>query len=115
MSVRCKCRRKKKDFLCKEVKGGKKLECDDICQQEKERKKKSEEEKEKLKKEEELKKQQVELEEYERKTKGRKRRQQKGDQEVQETPSFLQRNSKILFVSVTVAVLAVFAFYLLSQ
>lgn len=40
VSVRCKCRRKKKDFLCKEVKGGKKLECDDICQQEKERKKK---------------------------------------------------------------------------
>lgn len=29
--VCCKCRRKKKDFLCKEVKGGKKLECDDIC------------------------------------------------------------------------------------
>lgn len=115
VSVRCKCRRKKKDFLCKEVKGGKKLDCDDICQQEKERKKKTEEEKEKLKKEEELKKQQAELEEYERKTKGRKRRQQKGDQEVQETPSFLQRNSKILFVSVTVAVLAVFAFYLLSQ
>ena len=55
------------------------------------------------------------MEEYERKMKGRKRRPQKGGEEVEEAPSFLQRNRRLLVASLTVAVLAVFAYYLLSQ
>lgn len=61
-----------------------------------------------------MKKQEAELQEYERKMKGRKRRPQKEEQEV-ENPSFLQKNKKLLFVSITVVILAVFAFSLLSQ
>jgi hypothetical protein len=61
-----------------------------------------------------MKKQQAELEEYERKMKGRKRRPQKEAKE-EENLSFVQKNKKLLFISITVAILAVFAFYLLSQ
>lgn len=61
-----------------------------------------------------MKKQQAELQEYERKMKGRKRRPHKEEKE-EEKPSFLQKNKKLLFISVTVAILAVFAFSLLSQ
>ncbi|KAJ8298481.1 hypothetical protein KUTeg_025012 [Tegillarca granosa] len=77
VTLRCKCRRRKKEAICKEVpENHKKLECDEICKQEIDKKKKIEEEKNRQLKEEELKKQQAELEEFERK-KGRKRRQRR--------------------------------------
>lgn len=111
VTLRCKCRRRKKEAICKEVpENHKKLECDEICKQEIDKKKKIEEEKNRQLKEEELKKQQAELEEFERK-KGRKRRQRR-QHDVQEEESFITRHKKLLILSVVIVVLAVFAFYL---
>jgi len=40
MTLRCKCRRRKQDIICKDVADRHtKLECDDVCQKEKDKKK----------------------------------------------------------------------------
>ncbi|KAL3881056.1 hypothetical protein ACJMK2_033252 [Sinanodonta woodiana] len=114
VNVRCSCRRRKREFQCRDVQTGKaKLECDDICIKENEKKKQKEEEMERHKKEEELKKQQAELEEFERKMKGKRRKQRK-HHEVVEKESCLQKFRGYIIVCAGVVVLAVFAGYLLS-
>ena len=73
-----------------------------------------EEEKEKSRLDEEKKKQEAELAEFERKTKGRKRKQRK-EMTVDTKESFLSKHRKLLALSVVIPILAVFAFYLISQ
>lgn len=112
--MRCKCRNRKQELVCKNVPDRQaKLECNETCQKEKERKKKEEDEKEKSKLEQERLKNQAEIEEYERKMKGKKRKPRK-QQEVEVTQTFVQKYGKYLAVSVVIGVLAVFAYHLLQ-
>ena len=73
-----------------------------------------EEEKEKSRLDEEKRKQEAELAEFERKTKGRKRKQRK-ETTVDTKESFLSKHRKLLALSVVIPILAVFAYYLISQ
>lgn len=72
-----------------------------------------EEEENRKKEEEEAKKQQAELEEYERKMKGRKRKPRKQHEAVVEE-SFFSKYRTVIILSASVMVLAVFLFYILG-
>ncbi|KAK3100083.1 hypothetical protein FSP39_014538 [Pinctada imbricata] len=115
VNLRCACRRKKGDAVCMDLKDGKrKLDCDDICEREKLKKKKDEEEKENARLEEEKLKQQAELEEFERKMKGRKRKPRK-ETSVQNNETFLSKHKKLLIAAIVIPLLGIFAIYLISQ
>jgi len=73
-----------------------------------------EEEAARAQREEEEKKQQAELEEFERKMKGGRKRRPRQRAEVTEEPGFLQKHRTLLVVSVSVAVLAAFLYYLMA-
>lgn len=91
-SVRCPCRRKKKDFPCRMVqKGEAKLLCDEECETFKAKQKKLLSEEDEMRKKGELKAQQEELEWFERKQRGKKRRPRKQKEEIIE-PSWFQRH-----------------------
>ncbi|XP_022103118.1 NF-X1-type zinc finger protein NFXL1-like isoform X1 [Acanthaster planci] len=111
VAVRCLCKRRKKDFPCKDVKGGQvKVECDASCKQAiaKQEKKKEEE---KLQKEEQDKaRQQRDLEEYERLTKGKKRRERRRKEDIVH-PSFWQKHKKLILVSLPVTIVAAVLLY----
>lgn len=62
---------------------------------------------------EEEKKQQAELEEFERKKKGRKRKPRK-QHEMVEVETFWEKYKKFLIVSVAVVVLAMFLYYVIT-
>ncbi|XP_006818930.1 NF-X1-type zinc finger protein NFXL1-like [Saccoglossus kowalevskii] len=111
--VRCPCQRKKKDFPCKMVQSGEaELECDDICQEELEKKKKAAKEAEEARKEEELKKQQAELAEYERHMKGRKK-QRKRKREKEEVVTWWMKYGRYVTFAILIAILSVFTAYLI--
>ncbi|XP_060580770.1 NF-X1-type zinc finger protein NFXL1-like [Ruditapes philippinarum] len=114
VKVRCKCRRLKRDVKCKDrVKEEGKLLCDDVCKSEMEKKKKKEEEVDREKKLEEEQKQKAELEKYERKMRGKSRKPRK-QQEVVEDETFLQKYKTWLILSVSIVVLAVFVYYVMT-
>ncbi|XP_020629848.1 NF-X1-type zinc finger protein NFXL1-like [Orbicella faveolata] len=106
-AVRCPCRRKKRDFPCHMVQRGEaKLECDKDCNAHKMKQKKETTKEEELRKQEELRAQQEELEWFERKQRGKKRRPRKQKEEIIE-PSWFQRYSlTILMLSVAVGLIA---------
>ncbi|XP_052077440.1 NF-X1-type zinc finger protein NFXL1-like isoform X1 [Mytilus californianus] len=111
---KCACKRIKKEVVCKDV-TSKVLDCDEKCKEEQEKKKEEEEEKKRLLNEEEIKQQQAKVEEFEKRMgKGRKRR-KKYDEEEEEKLTFIQQHKKLLIMSLTVAVLAIFAYSLLLQ
>ncbi|KAL9973519.1 hypothetical protein ACROYT_G019988 [Oculina patagonica] len=91
-TVRCPCRRKKKDFPCHMVQRGEaKLDCDEECEAHKMKKKNLTTDEEEIKKQEELRAQQEELEWFERKQRGKKRRPRKQKEEIIE-PSWFERH-----------------------
>lgn len=114
ITLRCGCRRIKREFICKDVKI-KILECDTQCKEEKEKKRQEEEEKEKLLQDEKIKLEKAKVEEFEKRMgRGRKRR-KKFDQEEEEALTFLQQYRTVIMASVTGVVLAIFAYYLMLQ
>ncbi|WAQ98797.1 NFXL1-like protein [Mya arenaria] len=115
VTVKCKCKRQKRDVKCRDSNKEKaQLQCDDKCKQEIQRKKQIEDEAAKQQAAEEEKKRQAELEEYERKMKGRRRKQRK-HAEVEVEERFLTRNrTAILTISASVLCLAVFVYYIMT-
>ncbi|XP_064636261.1 NF-X1-type zinc finger protein NFXL1-like [Lineus longissimus] len=106
--LRCQCRRRKKNFPCCEVRSGKtKLPCDEACEKQKESKKKAAEEAEQAKKDEELRKQQKELEDFERKMKGRGRHRPRKQREVVEEAGFCKKYWKYFLAAIIVLALSV--------
>ncbi|XP_060065843.1 NF-X1-type zinc finger protein NFXL1-like [Ylistrum balloti] len=115
INMRCKCRNRKQELVCKNVPDRQaKLECNEACKVEKEKKKKEEEEKEKSKLEEERLRNQAEIEEYEKKMKGGKKRKPRKQQDIMVQQTFVQKYGKYIAVSVVIGVLAVFAYHLLQ-
>ncbi|XP_071087920.1 NF-X1-type zinc finger protein NFXL1-like [Haliotis cracherodii] len=119
VTLRCSCRRKKKEVICHTVQrpdGGEKavLDCDDVCEKTKEEKKKMKDSAEREKKEEEEKKQKLELEEYERKLKGRRKKRKHLEEVVELT--FWEKNKTVMIIvsSLVTVFVAIFLFYWLS-
>ncbi|XP_052277513.1 NF-X1-type zinc finger protein NFXL1-like [Dreissena polymorpha] len=113
-TIRCKCRRQKREVKCRNAESEKaNLQCDEKCLEEQDKKKKVEDEERRKLQEEEEKKQRAELEEFERKTKGRKRRPRKNTETVVEE-SFLSKHKSVLIICVSVVALAVFVYYLMN-
>ncbi|XP_041358190.1 NF-X1-type zinc finger protein NFXL1-like [Gigantopelta aegis] len=101
VTLRCKCRRKKTEGICCDVKNGSdRLECDEICKRAETEKKKLEEKAEIAKKEEEVRRQKEELEAFERMTKGRRRKPRKHHQDIVEE-TFWQKHRKLVSIAVT--------------
>jgi len=73
-----------------------------------------EDEENRKKKEEEDKKQQAELDEYERKMKGRKRKQRKQHDEIVEE-GFISKHKTLIILSASVLVLAIIVYYILGM
>ncbi|GAB1601514.1 gem-associated protein 5-like [Argonauta hians] len=106
-SLRCPCKRRKKEFICSMVTSGKaQVKCDEVCKEIQLKQKQIQEEAAKKKQEEEEKQQRMEFEDFERKTKriGRKRRNRVYEEKTE--PSFMEKHGKVV-VSVGIAVVAV--------
>lgn len=112
--TRCQCKRIKKEVHCNERSHkDNQLNCDDQCQLKiKTAQKKADETLEKRKLIEEMK-QREELEYYQRKLEGKKRKPRKV-KEVIETESFLKSKAVLLGTSLTMVVLSIFIYYLFS-
>ncbi|KAG0725125.1 NF-X1-type zinc finger protein NFXL1 [Chionoecetes opilio] len=117
VTVRCACKRQRKEYPCPSLSGGKvKLECDGICAIKLEEKRKTQEEEEKKKQEEEQAKQRKEVEEFERKLEGRKhRRRNRHNLEPEVEPSLWQRQRGLLLGTAVVAVTVAFSVYLVTS
>ncbi|XP_005090830.2 NF-X1-type zinc finger protein NFXL1 isoform X2 [Aplysia californica] len=100
VTLRCKCRRIKKEMVCRQKATAVKPVCDENCKSNK----KNDDESTKKKEEEEKRKQEAELEEYERMMKGRKKKPRKQREEIVEE-SFLQKY-KLYMVAFMVCALA---------
>ncbi|XP_070554401.1 NF-X1-type zinc finger protein NFXL1-like [Ptychodera flava] len=112
VTVRCSCRRKKKDFPCNVVRScNGQVKCDDICEIELEKKRKALIEAEKLKQEEILKRQQKEVEEFERRFRGKKKSRKRRVEKEEQT--WWQQYRKFFTVAIIAVFLAVFVAYLL--
>ncbi|KAK8747304.1 hypothetical protein OTU49_016736 [Cherax quadricarinatus] len=100
VTVRCLCKRQRKEAFCYLVFAGKvTLDCNDICVTEMEEKKKAKEAEDRRKLEEEQARQKRELEEFERKMEGRKgRRRNRRQQEMEPEPTFWEKYGKIILV-----------------
>ncbi|XP_073252696.1 NF-X1-type zinc finger protein NFXL1-like [Porites lutea] len=99
-AVRCPCRRKKKDFPCHVVqKGEAKMDCDKDCDAFKASEEKLASKEDEIRKEKERKAQQEELEWFERKQRGKKRRPRKQVEETVEPTWFQRHMFTILMVS----------------
>ncbi|XP_071786319.1 NF-X1-type zinc finger protein NFXL1-like [Asterias amurensis] len=109
VSIRCSCRRRKKDFPCKDVReGNAKVKCDTSCKQAMEKQEQRKEE-EKLKKEEEDKaQQQRDQDEYERlmNAKGKKRRGRRKTDEVVELRFWQEKKFQIILLSAAIVLAA---------
>ncbi|GFO45458.1 NF-x1-type Zinc finger protein nfxl1 [Plakobranchus ocellatus] len=108
--LKCKCKRKKKEIICKNMNGPKdKLTCDENC---KSNKKSTDDAKQKEAKEEERRKQEAELEEFERMMKGPKRKPRKHrDEEVQEESACSKYKLHAVFLGLGLATAAAGAFF----
>jgi len=107
--VKCSCGRRKKDIPCVEYRANNitSLDCDDKCREIRNKKKKEEHMKEELEKAAALKKQQEELEWFERKKQGRKRKNKHSASETSNETSLMSRNKLIIGIGITVVVVAV--------
>lgn len=115
VTVRCSCKRLRKEFPCPVLTSGKvKLECDEICLAKLEEKKKVEEAEERRKYEEEQARQRREVEEFERKLEGRKhRRRNRHHMEPEEKLNLWQRWSRLVVGTAALVAFVAFAVYLL--
>ncbi|XP_069487810.1 NF-X1-type zinc finger protein NFXL1 [Ambystoma mexicanum] len=115
VKLRCPCRRIKKELLCSKVREGQvTLECDQVC---KEMKKKASEVKaaeEKAALEEEKLRQQAELEAFENRLRGRRKKNKRRD-DIEVEPSAWQKYKKYIMVPVCVVSLSVLTFYILQS
>lgn len=103
----------KKDIAC-HLAGTTKIECDTVCKEQNEMKLKAKEEEEMRKKAEESKQAEEELNKFLQKSEGKKRRQRKTREVVEET-SFLEEYKNYMIVSVAVLILAVFSYGVMSM
>ncbi|KAG1690698.1 NF-X1-type zinc finger protein NFXL1 [Nymphon striatum] len=115
ITIRCRCKRLKRDIPCFErLKKETELKCDDIClHMVSEEKKKKEKDEERIKLLEEQK-QKEELELYQRKLEGKKRKQRKPIAIIESEPVYKKKSFIIGMGAISTAILAVFAYYLLS-
>lgn len=105
-SVRCPCQRRKRDFPCHMVQAGEvKLACDKDCDAAKAKQERIASQEEELKKQKELKAQQEELEWFERKQRGKKRKPRKAVEEKVEAPWFQRHMFTIIMLSLAIAVI----------
>ncbi|XP_065059234.1 NF-X1-type zinc finger protein NFXL1-like [Rhopilema esculentum] len=107
----CSCRRIKKDQRCKDAQYGiSSLECDDKCEEIRNEIKKEEEKKAAEMKAEELKKQQEEVECFERKMGGRKRKPK--NTKIEDEKQILSRRTFFILIAIIVAFISVLAILL---
>lgn len=117
VTVRCPCKRQRKEYLCPLVTTGKvKLECDGVCAIKLEEKRKAQEEEERKKLEEEQARQRKEVEDFERKLEGRKhRRRNRHQMEPEMEPSLWQRQRWLLLGAAIVTIVAFFVYMVTSD
>lgn len=114
--MRCLCRRKKGDFLCNELQSGlAKVECDEVCRSTKEKQDKEMAELEKTRLEEEARRQREELEDFERKVKGIKKKKQRRPRVEENRPTFFQKYQIYIALPILVAFVAAFVYWLISK
>eukprot|EP00057_Strongylocentrotus_purpuratus_P031970 XP_786259.2 PREDICTED: NF-X1-type zinc finger protein NFXL1 [Strongylocentrotus purpuratus] len=109
---RCPCKRRKREFFCHEAQAGKaKVECDDVCKQQKNKKLQQEEEKTRKAEEEQLEKEKRDLEEYDRLT--NKKKKQRKRREIVEEETFMEKHGKLLLIGSGLTVVIAFMVYLI--
>nr|XP_054754423.1 NF-X1-type zinc finger protein NFXL1-like [Lytechinus pictus] len=109
---RCPCKRRKREFFCHEAQGGKaKVECDDVCKQQKDKKLQQDEEKTRKAEEERLEKEKRDLEEYDRLT--NKKKKQRKRREYVEEETLMEKHGKLILIGSSVIVVIAFMVYLL--
>uniref|UniRef100_A0A8C4X3S7 Nuclear transcription factor, X-box binding like 1 n=1 Tax=Erpetoichthys calabaricus TaxID=27687 RepID=A0A8C4X3S7_ERPCA len=115
VKLKCPCKRIKKEVPCLKASDGQILvECDDVCNEIKKKAAEIKEAEERAALEEEKQKQQAELEAFEKRFKGRrKKNKRRDDTETEET--FWQKYQKYIMVPVCGIVLAVTAVYLIQS
>ncbi|XP_077333657.1 NF-X1-type zinc finger protein NFXL1 isoform X1 [Lithobates pipiens] len=112
VKLRCPCRRIKKEFPCNTAREGHvSLECDLHCLELKKKAVEMKEKEEKAANEEEKRKQQAELEAFENRLKGKRKKNRKKD-EMEMQPSNWQKYKNYILMPVCGVVLAVFTLYL---
>ncbi|XP_023231990.1 NF-X1-type zinc finger protein NFXL1-like [Centruroides sculpturatus] len=105
VTVRCSCKRIKREYLCNVVTSNNiTIECDEVCKELLEKERAALLEEEKRRKEEEEKKQQEELEEFKRKMEGKKRRPKKVKEIEDKVPWWKNHWKKIVIVLGGVAI-----------
>ncbi|XP_077976077.1 NF-X1-type zinc finger protein NFXL1-like isoform X1 [Styela clava] len=120
MIIKCPCKRRKKDFVCPEVRNGAKVECDSVCEEIKAKSNAEKEEKLRQKKDEEARIRQIELEKFDRrmqKTSKSRRRRKLSDQVDDDSNSSIIRNKyfQIPMFLIVISVLVAFAYNLVLQ
>ncbi|KAG5844963.1 hypothetical protein ANANG_G00133740 [Anguilla anguilla] len=114
VKLKCPCKRIKKEYPCSKVRQDQpSVACDEVCRELQKKALEIKEAEEKALLEEERKKQQVELEAFEKRQKGRRKKGRR-TAEVEAEQSAWQKYKKFLMVPVCGALLAVATFYLLQ-
>ncbi|XP_014353942.2 NF-X1-type zinc finger protein NFXL1 [Latimeria chalumnae] len=114
VKVRCPCKRIKKELQCCKVREGQILvECDAVCEEMKRKAYEIKEAKEKAALEEEKRKQQAELEAFENRMKGRRRKNRRKE-EIEVPETMWQKYKKYIMVPVCGIVFAMITFYLIQ-
>ncbi|XP_069833688.1 NF-X1-type zinc finger protein NFXL1 isoform X1 [Dendropsophus ebraccatus] len=112
VKLRCPCRRIKKEMQCNSAREGQvSVECDSLCLEMRKKAVEMKEEEEKAANEEEKRRQQAELEAFENRLKGKKRKNRKKE-EVEIQPSIWQKYKNYILMPVCGVALAVFTLYL---
>ncbi|XP_046852833.1 NF-X1-type zinc finger protein NFXL1-like [Xenia sp. Carnegie-2017] len=110
VSVRCPCKRLKRDVQCHQVQHTR-LDCNEECRALQIKTEKQRKERERIRQEEESKHDKEELEKFERKKQGRKRRVRKEMEEVEE-PSWITVHRNIILVVVVLGALLAFIIHI---
>ncbi|XP_062899261.1 NF-X1-type zinc finger protein NFXL1 isoform X2 [Mobula hypostoma] len=114
VKMKCPCRRIKKEMLCSVVTKEQVLvECDEVCQEMKQKASEMKEAEEKAALEKEKLKQQVELEAFEKRQKGRRKKNKRRDAEETKETAW-QKYKKYLMIPICGVILAMVTFYLLQ-
>ncbi|XP_075423057.1 NF-X1-type zinc finger protein NFXL1 [Ascaphus truei] len=112
VKLRCPCRRIKKELPCNTAREGHvSLECDSLCQEMRKKAVEVKTEEEKAAIEEEKRRQQAELQAFENRLKGKRRKNKKKD-EVEVQPSIWKKYRKYILMPICGVALAVFTLYL---
>ncbi|XP_051895842.1 NF-X1-type zinc finger protein NFXL1 [Pristis pectinata] len=114
VKMKCPCKRIKKEILCSVVTEEQVLvECDEVCQEMKQKASEMKEAEERAALEKEKLKQQVELEAFEKRLRGRRKKNKRRDA-VETKETAWQKYKKYLMIPICGIVLAMVAFYLLQ-